>query len=282
MTKPHCLVAAASALLISAAAVTPAAAQLPSLDKQPWLGHFAAIEHKRFRLGITNQGKINLVPTNEKGDPVGQSLAIPILVGIEETLPGGSSTLKTIKPETLVTEDKATDELEKTTIRGKVTGDASFEMIIEQDRGVVSIGGRIVEPGTLTKNPIRFVARFRFPSAYPHNKKITDRKEQKIFDKKIEDDRIDLKWTDGKRVKESFIDPVDAKSKEINGPGIAAAQVEISAYKDRKFVFLASPGSSMTLSNDKPAPLHLGFTIQWSPDPAKDPEGKARVTFEVK
>lgn len=281
------LVLAGFVASVLCAAIQPAAAQLPSLDKQPWLGHFAAFKNKKFQIGITGQGKMTLIPMGDKDAPMSQSLAVPILFGIEEVQPDGKSTLKEIKPETLESTQPANDDFETLVIRGKVTGDASFEVTIEQKRGVISIGGRVVDPGTLKKYPLRFAVRARFPTAYPtrkdkDKKEDKDKKVDRVFQKKLKDDRIDLKWVDGNRMKQTFEEKVNASSKEINGPGIAAAVVEIEAYKGKKFLFIASENSSMTLSNEKEGPLHLGFTVNWSADAAKDTEGKARLSFEVK
>ena len=55
-----------------------------------------------------------------------------------------------------------------------------------------------------------------------------------------------------------------------------------AVYKGKKFLISASPNSTLTLANAKAAPLHEGFTIQWLADTTKDPEGKARISFEVK
>lgn len=283
----------AIAALISCFAVAPVAhAQLPSLNEQPWMGYFAAFKNKRYQFGLSAQGDIKLTPMGDRGDPVSFQIAISILAGIEETMPDGKITMRQIKIESLETKDAATDELEKVSLRGKVTGDAAFEMNLEQTRGIVFIGGRILDPGTLTKNPIRFVVRVKFPTAYPNDKKAQanidpkdDKKADKAtkaFLKKIEDDQIDLKWTDGKRVKQDMGEEVDAASKELNGPGISSAEVEIAAYKGKRLLFTAAPNSAMTLKNDKPGPLHEGFTINWLADTAKDTEGKARLAIEVK
>lgn len=263
------------------AAVLPAAAQLPSLDKQPWLGHFAAHQNKRFQVGITGQGRMALTPMGDKDAPFSPTYAVNIVFGIEEMLPGGGTTLKEIKTETLESSQPASDDFEKLVIRGKVTGDAAFEVFIEQERGEISIGGRVTDPGTLTKNPLRFAVRAKIPNVYTKEKTET-KKEIKMFEKKMKDDRIDLKWTDGKRLKHNFYEELNASSKEVNGPGIAAAQIEIGAYKGREFIFMASENSAITLSNEKPGGLHQGFTLHWTPDDKKDPEGKARLNFEVK
>lgn len=260
----------------------PAAADLPALDKQPWFGHFAVYDGKRFQLGMTSRGAITVYVKNEKDAPMKHNYEIPITIGIEETQPDGKTAIKRIKYETLESAEPATDDLEKAVIRGKVTGDAAFELTLEQTRGVISIGGRMTDPGTLTKNPVRFVVSTRIPNIYSKDKKET-KKEKKAFEKKVKGDRIEIKWTDGKRTKQNFEKPMDeAALKELNGPGILGAEIEMVGYKERKLLFLASPNSSMKISNEKAGPLHQGFTVTWAPDAAKDPEGKARLSFEVK
>ena len=245
------------------------------INEVPWLGHFAVFANKRFQFAVTAQGKITLIPIGDNDKLVASSLEIPI-----EIRPDGKITVKKVQPKTLESAQPATGKLEKVVIRGKVTGGASFEITLEQARGVVSVGGRVLAPGTLTKYPLRFSIRIKFPSAYRNDNR-RDKREQKAFEKKIRDDRLDLTWTDGKRKKQSFDKKVDASSKELNGPGIAAAEIEISAYKGRKFEFIASQNSTIALSNEK-GPLHEGFEIRWLPDPVKDPQGKARLSLEVR
>ncbi len=263
------------------------------LDKQPWLGYYAVFTSKRFNITVLPQGNIKITPMNDKDEPVGKDLAINIDFGIEEIPPDGKAVMKQIKFETLESRDAATEKLEKISIRGKVTGDAEFELNLEQVRGVIFIGGRVLNPGTLTKNPIRFAVRTRIPNAYPYqdNKADdpTDRKKEKQaeksekeFLKKIKDDSLEVKWTDGKRVKQDFEKVVDVASKDLNGPGITSAVVEISSYMGKRMIFTAAQNSSMTLRNPQPEPLHKGFTIFWQADTAKDTEGKARLAIEVR
>lgn len=295
-----------------------ASAQLPQLSEPPWLGYFGVYSSKRYDFKITSQGKITLIPTNSKGEPAAHTLEVPVDIVVEETMPDGKITTKQIKKETLASTQAATDKLEKSVITGKVTGDAAFEATIEQSHGIISIGGRITDKGTLVKNPIRFAVRVKIPNAYPKadievkkegtdkeatkeerraerkakreaekeaEKKNTGKKTGSTKDdtkEKIADDRIDMKWTDGTRKKQAMDTEVDASSKDINGPGIAGMEIEISAYQGKKFLFIATPGSAMNLSNDKPGGLFQGFTVNWSPDAEKDKDGKARFNLEVK
>ncbi len=258
----------------------PVAARLPTLEKQPWMGYYAVFSNRHFRFGMSAHGKLILVPLDEQGEPVPKTLVVPVEITVEEILPTGKTIVKQLKPETLQAAQPATDKLARVVIRGKVTGDASFELTLEQNRGLISLGGRLLDPGSLS-NPLRFSIRLKFPAAYSKNKTF-DKKESKAFENKIAGDHLDLKWTDGKRKKQSFDNAVDATAKELNGPGIATAEIEISAYQGKKFLLGNSGNSRMTLSNNKSAPLHEGFAIHWWPDPAKDPEGAARLSLEVR
>jgi hypothetical protein len=281
MKTPQWLAGMWAAILCTVMGMPSACAQLPALESRQWLGYFAVFANRHCQFCLSTQGKISLKPIGDKDEPVAKTLQIPIEIIIEEIRPNGKSTVKQIKPETLVSEQHPTAKLVTTVIRGKVTGDASFEITLEQNRGVISLGGRLPDPGTLTKNPLRFSLRVYFPSAYPHENQ-NDKNAAKAFQKKIKDDHINLTWTDGKRQTHSFDKKINASSKEINGPGIATAEIENSAYQGKKFRFTTAANATMTLSNTNPGPLHKGFAILWLPDPAKDSGGKARLSFEVK
>jgi hypothetical protein len=113
-------------------------------------------------------------------------------------------------------------------------------------------------------------------------KKKSDNNSEKAFQKKLEDDSLTLKWIDGKRVKQDYGNIVDVNSKELNGPGIASAEIDVSSYHGKRVIFTAAPNSAMKLQNPKAAPLYEGFTIIWTADAAKDPEAKARLAIEVR
>lgn len=269
----------ACAILAGFTAGTNSRAELPMIEEQPWIGYYAAFANKNYDFGVTSQGNIEIRPMRNKTTPVGKKLCIKVDAGIEEILPDGSRVMKKINVDTLESEQGATDKLEKTSIRGKVTGDAEFELNLEQSRGIIFIGGRVMDPGKLTKNPVRFAVRVSIPNAYPDEE---DSKTGKSFLKKIKDDLLEVKWTDGKRAKQDFEKAVDATSKELNGPGISSAEITIGCYNGKRLMFTASPNSAITLRNPQTRPLHEGFVIQWTADTTKDPDGKARLAMEVK
>lgn len=258
-----------------------ASAELPILKKQPWIGYFSVFENRHYQFSVDTNGVAALTLMNPKGEPMGVATKIMISFVVEEILPNGEGQIKKTKKGSLESTDPATDKLEKTTLRGNVTGGAAYEVTIEQDRGIISIGGRITDAGALTKNPLRFTVRVKIPNVYAEVEK-EGRVAQKAFEKRIKDDRMVLKWTDGKQLKQAFSDRVDMTSKEINGPGIASAEVEMNYYNGKRFLFRAAESSAITLWNDASAPLYEGFTLNWVADPAKDPDGKSRLSLQVK
>ena len=267
--------------LIHVAGIGPASAELPTLSK-PWLGYFVVVKNNRLEFGIPSNGKATLKVIGKKGDPVGEKLAVAVNFVVEEILPDGKISIKTLIPESLESSQPATDKPKKITFRGKVKGDASFEVSIDEDRGRILLGGKLIDRGTLTANPTRFSIHMKFPNAYPNDTKTGDKKEMAKFEEKISKDRVQLTKVGGKRLKLPNDKPVDTGSKEINDTGIDSAEIEFSSYQGKKYELDASENSKMTLSNPTIEPLHAGFTVIWAADPAKDPEGKARLTIDVK
>lgn len=270
------------AVLTGAAGMMSARAQLPSLNDDGFLGYFVGFENKRYQFGITAQGRSTLKVIGKKGEPLTDKLTVAVEFLVEEILPEGKTYVRFIVPTSLESAQPATDKPKNIVFRGKVKGDAAFEVSMNEDRGVVSLGGRLLDPGTLTKNPLRFSIRMKFPDAYPYEKKGGDKKQQKAFEEKSKGDRLQLMWTDGKKVKQATSISVDAGSNDLNGPGIAAAEIEFSSYQENKIQVTASENSVMKLSNSPAGALQEGFFLTWIADPAKDPEGKARLSLEVK
>jgi hypothetical protein len=267
--------------LVALAGIPQATAELPVLDEE-WLGYFVGFQNKKFQFSITSQGKAAIKVLNRKGEPVNQKLTIPVEFLVEELLPGGKVTAKALKPESLESAQPATEKPVDVVIKGMVTGDAAFEVFVNEDSGVISLGGRLLDPGKLTKNPLRFSIRLKFPDAYSSAAKSAGEEREEKLEDMMKRDRMQLTWTDGKRLKLETDKDVDAGSKEINGSGISAMQFEFSTYDERKFELLASSNSSITLSAAQAAPLYKGFLASWTADPAKDPEAKARLAITVR
>ncbi|MCX6876211.1 MAG: hypothetical protein NTW21_20755 [Verrucomicrobia bacterium] len=278
--KPS-LVGVGVLMLVSAGGIAPAPAALPSLDVNPWFGHFLAYENKKFTFGLDSSAVGKLTPLGKSGKPIGKTHLLPVTLVIEEVLPNGRTVTRKIQPDTLETKDPATAVPGKVSFRGKITGGASFEVHLEVERGVVSIGGRLLDRGTLTKNPLRFSVRATVPSAYD-KVPMSGTKAAKAFGKVLKDDRLAILRTDGKRMNLTGADKLAPEPKQINGPGLAELKVEVSAYQGKVIEFSATPNSRMELSSRLEQPVHDGFAITWYPDPVKDPEGKSRLKFAVK
>jgi hypothetical protein len=267
--------------LFGLASVPQVLAELPTLQEEQWLGNFIFFQNKHYRFTVTSKGECVIRMIGKKDEPIGQSFNIEVGFVIEELMPDGTTKLKKVSPEAYESSDPATAELQKVVIKGKVTGDAAFEVVVSQERGIVSLGGRLTDSGKL-ENPLRFSIQLKFPNAYPYEKKERDRKELKAFEDKSRADRIDLTLVDGRRMKLSTSDLIHATNADFNKPGIANAQIEFSSYQEKKMHVVASGHSALQLSNTREGPLHDGFVLTWTSDLAKDQEGKARLSFEAK
>lgn len=273
-------------MLLAAAGPQPAAAQLPALEQEPWRGHFAVHDGSRYQFTVSSVGEMRLIPI-VSGKPTGNRTVIKLDPTVSEILPSGKSVTKKLIPDSLETSDAATDELVKTVFRGKVTGSASFEVTVEQKRGIILIGGRILDPGEL-KNPLRFSISTKIPNLYPNDRKDSDanqrqqKKEEKELADKMRSDRLTLKSADDNRFRQNLSDKADPAAEPWRGPGIAELELDSEAYKGRKVQLTASPGTLLKVACDASSPLYQGFSIEWAPDAAKDPEDKARLAVQVR
>ncbi len=259
-----------------------ASAGLPGLDEEEWEGCYAVHESQRYDLSIGTAGEIWLIPKQRDKDHVAKDNRIRIYYGIEEVKDDGKTVLKTIDEDSLVSEQEATDRLEKIVIQGEATGGSKFELVIEESRGEISIGGRVLDAGKLTKYPLRFTVRANIPYAYvtPDRK---DKRAQRDFARLMKRDRMELERLDGSRASVSLAETPNEECLELNGDGIEKVEVKIGYYENRKFYFVADGESSMHLINGGDAePMYLGFSLNWVRTAEQDPEAEARMRFWVK
>ncbi|RPJ33804.1 MAG: hypothetical protein EHM17_08955 [Verrucomicrobiaceae bacterium] len=273
-------------LMMVAAGLQPLCAQLPPLAREPWLGYFAVYEGSRYQFAVSSNGEMQLAPIIS-GKPVSSGTVIKLTPTVSEILSSGKSVTKKLIPDSLETPDAATTKLEKAVFRGKVTGGAAFEVTLEQNRGIIFIGGRILDPGEI-KNPLRFSISTKIPNLYPNDRvdrkadARQQRKDEKELADKMRSDRLTLKSADDNRFRQNLSDKADPASEPWCGPGIAELELDSEAYKGRKVRFTASPGTLLKVACDASSPLYQGFSIEWAPDAAKDPEGKARLAVQAR
>ena len=271
-----------AASLICGFGVLPASAQLPMMQEKEWLGYFTGVETNDFKFGVGADGNTTIKINEKKGDSLSNKLTVNLDFHVEQTMPDGKVVLLKVLPETLESPDTPTTKPKNTVIRGKVKGDAQFEVTVDEARGGILLGGRLLDPGTLPKDSLRFIIVVKIPNAYTDVKTGTDKKDVKAFEERIKDDCVQVTYADKKRKKLSAAESVDAGSKEVNGAGITAVGVQFSTYKGKEMDFTASPNSLLRLSGKQPGPLQDGFLIIWAADAAKDPKGAARLSIEIK
>jgi hypothetical protein len=279
--KIHQVAPIATFMFCTIANVQTATAELPSLTTKEALGRFAISENNKYSFNIECKGRFELLPDGGRQKKVHKTSAIVIEPIIEEALPNGSFKARAVNYDSFESNDPATAELEKTTIRGQANGGISFEITTEIHQGTIFHSGKVTNPGPTIKNPLRFALRIKIPSLY-QKLAIKSPKLVEEFNETLEDDKVLIKWTDGEKVKSNFSKNVDASSDEINGPGISSVEIDSAAYGGKKVIITAAPNSSLIMSNADSEPLHKGFNLMWTTDPAKDKDHKAQIAIEVR
>ncbi|MDX1680645.1 MAG: hypothetical protein R3242_07935 [Akkermansiaceae bacterium] len=260
----------------------PASAKLPMLHDDDWIGYFAVHESNRYDFVMQRTGEIALIPKNRERKWVAVANHIRIDYGIEELHPDGKSVFKETRPGSLVSEHEATDDLDKVVIRGNATGDAVFELVIEQSRDIISIGGRVVDPGELKEHPLRFAVRVSLPNVY-RRVDILNGEEQREFDQLTRRDYLELKRLDGSREKLDHENQQALDGQALTGSGVEEIEMRLSYYEGRRFFFEATRNSGMAIGEDRsPGAWYEGMVLHWTTDPAKDTEHKGRLSFWVK
>lgn len=287
---------AALALGLLLPALPPQALALLPLLKDPnWLEYHAVYDDKHFRFDINAKGELHITPKRgSTGKPVSWKLALKLDYGIEETRADGSKLLRRIERDSISSASRPNNAFTGTTLRGTTQGGAKLELDIAQERGVMSLGGRITDHGNLNPANTRVVIRVRVPDAHSdsasggeskpddgeerdkRDERRKQREREEKFEKKIDDDRLDLVRPDGTKLKLEFGDPIEAASADLNAGGFQSAEFRIATYTERRFRVSAPAGSALTLWNSRNAPLHEGFTIEWSG------HGKAPLQLEVR
>jgi len=254
-----------------------ATAQLPSLSKGDFIGRFAGISGNRFDWGMDPNAKGELRPYDDKKKQMGIKFTIPTVITVEETLPDGKIIQRQIDIKSLTTDDKPTEKFEKLTFRGKVTSGAEFEIVIEQTRGSIHYGGRLISPSKDTKNKQRLMISSYISPIY----EAADRTD-KAFLRSVSGDVVKILRADGSRYRAKTNDLIENFKQDGLGLGIRQVEVHFDGYRGRDFEFIAHGASTIEIYQRVTAPLNTGFTVQWSPDPDKDADMSSRFEIKVK
>lgn len=261
--------------VLSLASLPLHAGELPQITEKMWLGKYIGYEHRSFQFSIGTSGEAGLLPMGEKGKPMGHSNTIRIQPLIEETQPDGRKVGRLAPKGGWEAVTKAGADVETVVYRGTVAGGARFEVTFDFDGAEIRGGGKVLEKGTLT-NPLAFVLRISFPDVYYFEKDAAKKND------KAEKDRVDILRVDGKKLKLDLVTPLDAESPEFSGPGVVRARVDLAGYKGKRFDLEAGGNASFQFWNKSQSELVDGFSFGWSPDAAKDPDGKGRFVLKVR
>lgn len=256
-----------------------ALAQLPLLNEKNWSGYYVGFTNKKFQFGITAEGRGTLKIMGENGLPLGANKTVLVKIIVEELLPNGGVKIRAVRPGTFHAMAAAALNPKNAAFSGSVQGDATFEIMVEEDRGIIYLGGEMKNTGKIT-NPLRLSLLVTIPSAYKDLKGTPDKDKIKAHEDKIKDDELTLQLKDGERTKHPTAEPIDASL--LNGVGISGMQLELQAYRERKILVNATPGSVLAISNRRVAPLHSGFMIRWNADSNGKAGEKVRLALQIK
>lgn len=249
-------------LVLFLISTTPLQSELPSLE-EPLFGVFAKAKEKTVEIVVNQDGELIISPILRNGSTAPYR-RIPVLFGIAETLPNGQTHVRKILPETLESPQPATEKFKETIITGKIERGAAFELTIQQKRGVITIGGKVTDPGPLKAENLRFVASPQILNFYGAEKlRLED--DPKAFEKLLENSYVALKWTNGKRHKFGYIESLGEESDDVNGPGIAKVEAKLEIIKNT-ITFDATKGSVIKLRNFATPYFHSGFFADWTSD----------------
>jgi len=249
--------------------LTPSAVQadLPGLKEQPWLGYFIGIEHrKKMRFGLTAKGQGVIDPLTDDGKPVFAKVPFQVNFEMVETLPDGKKVRKQINSDTLASDQPATEDPEKpVTFRGKVTGDAAFEVTVSPERGGLAVSGKLTDKGTIT-NPIHFEISL---DVKPYPRKPGDEENEiKSFERRAKKDVLRYDTVSRKRGKIEFLEETNPAT--VIGESIARLDFKTDAFDNKEFEILTTDKAKLTFEDSGSKPLWNGFTLRWRVDEGAD------------
>lgn len=260
-------------LLLSSATVF--SGELPELFEKPWTAWYSGYEGKKAHFGVDPDGHASLIPVNEKSkNRISHSSWISIKPVILETRPDGRDVVKAAVRDGWEAITPESNEAEEIKYRGTVTGGAKYEVHFQVDDGEIIASGQILDKGELTANPIRFAIRVTVPNVYRH----TDEEEALL--EKAKDDRFSFVLTDKEKAKFKGDETVEAIAKECKE--IRSFRADIGYYKGARLELDAGDIGQFKIEDPKPDLIAKGFTLVWTPDPAKNAGGKGKMTIEYK
>ena len=242
-------------------------ADLPGLKKQPWLGYFIGIEHrKKMRFGVTAKGQGVIDPLDNDGKPVFSKVPFQVNFTVIETLPDGKTVRKQLNSDSLVSEQPATEDPDEPIIfRGKATGDAAFEVTVYPERGGVALSGKLIDKGTLA-NPVHFEISL---DVKPYPQRPGDgQSEIKAFEARAKKDVLRYDTVSRKRGKIEFLEETNPAT--TIGEAMTRLDFKTDAFDNHEFEIQTTDKAKLTLADEGSKPLWNGFTLVWRIDEGAD------------
>ncbi len=236
-----------------------ARADLPNLKEQPWLGYFLGMEEKRkFRFGISAKANGVVDPLKNNGEPVFANSPIQVNFDVVETLPDGKRVVKQVQSDSLASDQEASlNPRGPVTFRGKVTGDAAFEVTVTPERSGFALSGKLTDKGTLT-NPLHFELSV---DVRPYPRKPGDEPAKiKSFEERAEKDELSYETPKRERGKIEFLDEVNPAEKTADG--MSRVSFESDGLAGHEFQLQSSDKAKLVFADAGVKPLWNGFTVR--------------------
>lgn len=265
----------ASVLLLS---VTSARADLPTLTGPEVSGYFLASKDDQTFFGVTARAEGQVHPLDRKGKILRPGNPITVDFRVIETRPTGELVRKPLDFSSLESEQPATEEPKKPmTFRGKVKGDATFEVTVTPERDGFSASGRVTGNGKLTKNPVHFGIDLLLEPF--KNVKMETEEEKERFETMSKRDELKVVTAEGKREKFDIDEVVNLA--ERFPEGVVEISLECARYEGTEFEITASEGSRIMFKKRKAGPVFDALKLFWTAAPGKD-TAKEKLTFVAK
>ena len=265
-------------VLIAAAAVIPARAELQVLEDREWAGTFAGFESRSLRFQFLADGSAVVHPLF-KDKQVYPYVRIPIRIELEESLADGSTKLHPVLPESLESSDKPTEKLKRSTVKGSFEGGATFEVTLAVKSGAVLFSGKLIDAGTFKDGRARLRIAAEILNFYGKDEKKL-KNDPVALAELVAKSSLTYMANDRKRTELDFSESLGSGSTAVTG--VREASVELAVVGPKTFEFEAAGASSLRLEPRVGGPLHRGFFVIWSPDDGGKAGGEASFSIAVK
>lgn len=262
--------------------------QLPTFKEQPWLGFHSGYAFRKFEVGLTPDGILNLIPLNDKSERVGPRLHILIKPTIMVESDGKPAPRPT-QTATLASADSPSGKFTRVTWSATAEGGGKFEAVAEIINQELRVGIRQTDKGSY-QLPSYAALRIIVPQIYAHEQippgfseregNRDESNQMKKFLLKFGKDNVSFTQADGKRVRAKL---TDLGMPKINPTGLQAVELDSVSYSSGKLILQSDPGSLLDMQPIlNPRPLFLGMNFSWKPDESKDPQHKSRLRLSLK